>query len=170
MEWNIDLSIADVNRFMALHCVYKKGDRACVDLLLEKGASENVLDALGQAPSYLMSEGFAPLSDHDSGTASDGQLELEQMCDAPPLSQSTDSWDGVSDSGDEKSMDEAGSSDLVYQSQSSSAASDVRKWAGRRAPTTPKLVRKRPRTLDGLVTMAELRIAQWLTGVRRTRT
>ena len=66
VEWNIDLTIADVNGFTALHCAYKEGNRACVDLLLAKGASETVLDALGRAPSHLMPEGFASLSDHDA--------------------------------------------------------------------------------------------------------
>ena len=90
VEWNIDLTIADVNGFTALHCAYKEGDRACVDLLLAKGASEIVLDALGRAPSHLMPEGFALLSDHGDDTASDDQPELEQKRDAPSLFRSTD--------------------------------------------------------------------------------
>ena len=53
--WNIDLSIADVDGLTALHCAYKKGDGACVELLLEKGVSETVLDALGLAPSTRIS-------------------------------------------------------------------------------------------------------------------
>ena len=84
--WNIDLTIADVNGSTALHCAYKKGDRACVVLLKEKGAPETVLDALGRAPSHLMPEGFASLSDHDANTASDGQLELEQKPGTPSTS------------------------------------------------------------------------------------
>jgi ankyrin repeat protein len=92
--WNIDLTIADVNGFTALHCAYKKGDRACVDLLLEKGASETVLDALGRAPSHLMPEGFASLNDHDTDMTSDDQPKLEQKRDAPSLFQSTDSGHG----------------------------------------------------------------------------
>jgi len=87
--WNIDLSIADVNGFTALHCAYKTGDRACIDVLLEKGAPETILDALGRAPSHLMPEAFALLNDHDSDTASDDQLEMEQERDAPSLFQST---------------------------------------------------------------------------------
>ena len=46
LGWNVNISIADVNCFPALHYAYKRGDRACVELL-EKGASETVLDALG---------------------------------------------------------------------------------------------------------------------------
>jgi hypothetical protein len=122
--WNIDLSIADVNGFTALHFAYKKGDRACVDLLLENGASETVLDALGRAPSHLMPEDFALLSDHDSDTASDDQLEMEREPDAPSLFQSTDSWHGGPDSGDEKPINKAGSADLIHQSRASSAASN----------------------------------------------
>ena len=124
MGWNIDLTIADVNGFTALHCAYKKGDRACVDLLLENGASETVLDALGRAPSHLMPEGFAELSDHDAVTVSDHQSELDQTRDAPSLFQSTDSLHGVSNSGDEKSMNKAVSVDPMYRSQSSYTASN----------------------------------------------
>jgi len=122
--WNIDLSIADVNGFTALHCAYKKGNRSCVDLLLEKGASETVLDALGRAPSHLMPERFASLNDHDIDTASDDQLEIEPKGDAPSLFQSTDSRHGVSDSGDEGSMNKAELADLMHPSRSSSAASN----------------------------------------------
>ena len=102
--WNIDLTIADFNGSTALHCAYKKADRVCVDLLLENGASETVLDALGRAPSHLMPEGFALLNDQDTDMTSDGQPRLEQKRDAPSLFQSTDSGHGVSDLADEKSM------------------------------------------------------------------
>jgi len=122
--WNIDLSIADVNGFTALHCAYKKGDRACVDLLLEKGASETVLDTLGRAPSHLMPEGFASLNDPDSDTVSDDQLEMEQERDAPDLFQSPDSWHEVSNSCDEKLMSKARLEDLMDQSRSSHATSN----------------------------------------------
>ena len=117
--WNIDLAIADVNGFTALHCAYKRGDRACVDLLLEKGASETVLDTLGRAPSHLMPEGFASLNDHDTYMTSDYQLELEQQLDAPSPFQRTDSGQGASDSGDETSMTTVG---LMQQNQSSSSS------------------------------------------------
>ena len=142
--WNIDLTIADVNGFTALHCAYKKGDRVCVDLLLEKGASETVLDALGRAPSHLMPEGLASLSDHDSEMTSDDQLELGQQHDVSSLFQSTDSWDGVSDSGDEGSMKEDGLADLMRQSQSSGAAASSSQSTLRSpllpvAPTHPPL-------------------------------
>ena len=117
--WNIDLTIADVNGFTALHCAYKRGDRVCVDLLLEKGASETVVDALGRAPSQLMPEGFASLDDHDTDTASDDQLELGQLRDVSSLFHRAE----ASDSGDEGSMDKA-IADPLHQSQSSSAASN----------------------------------------------
>ena len=121
--WNIDLTIADVNGFTALHCAYKMGDRACVDLLLENGASETVLDTLGRAPSHLMPDGFASLSDHDADMTSDYQPELGQLLDARSLLQSTNIGHGVSDSDDETSMNKAGLAGLMQQSQSSSASS-----------------------------------------------
>ena len=65
MGWNINISIADIDGFTALHCTYKREDRACVELLLVKGASETVLDALGRAPSHLMSESFESGRDHN---------------------------------------------------------------------------------------------------------
>jgi len=122
--WNIDLTIADVNGFTALHCAYKMGDRACVDLLQQKGASGIVLDTLGRAPSHLMPEGFASLSDHDADMNSDYQPKLEQQLDAPSPAQSTNSEHGVSDSSDEKSMNKAGLASLMQQSQSSTASSN----------------------------------------------
>jgi ankyrin repeat protein len=103
--WNIDLSIADVNGFTALHCAHKKGDRPCIDLLLEHGASETVLDALGRAPSHLMP--FDPLNDYDTDMTSDNQV-LEQWLDAVSLCQITDYGHGVSDSGEEGPVDNAG--------------------------------------------------------------
>ena len=120
--WNIDFTIADVNGFTALHCAYKKGDRVCVDLLLEKGASETVLDALGRAPSHLMPKGFALLNDHNANVTSDGHPESELTLDTPSLVQSTDSRHVVSDSGDEKAIIKASLADLIQRSQSSSAA------------------------------------------------
>ena len=72
MEHNI--SIADVNGFIALHCAYKRGDRACVELLLEKEAQETVLDALGGAPFHLMPEGFESGRDHDAVMSSESQF------------------------------------------------------------------------------------------------
>ena len=118
--WNIDITIADVNGFTALHSAYKRGDRVCVDLLLEKGASETVLDALGRAPSHLMPEGFASPSDRDTDIASDGQPKLGQKRDAPSLFQSTDNAHGSSDSGDEISVTHTDLDDLIDQGQSSS--------------------------------------------------
>jgi len=73
---------ADVNRLTAPHGTYKKGDRACVEILLEKGVSETVLNALGRAPSHLMPEGSNSLNDHDIDMASGDQPDLEQQLDA----------------------------------------------------------------------------------------
>ena len=117
--WNIDLTIADFNGSTALHCAYKKGDRVCVDLLLENGASETVLDALGRAPSHLMPEGFVSLNDQDIDMRSDAQLRLERKCDALSLLQTADSGHGASDPADEKSMFDADSDDRIKQGQSS---------------------------------------------------
>jgi ankyrin repeat protein len=50
VEWNTDLTIADVNGLTPLHCAYRGGCSACVELLLDAGASETVLDALGRTP------------------------------------------------------------------------------------------------------------------------
>ena len=82
------------------------------------------MDALGQAPSHLMPEGFAEMSDHDSDMVSDDQPRLEQKRDTPLLFQSTDSGHGMLDSGDEKSINRAGLADLMQQSQTSVAASN----------------------------------------------
>jgi ankyrin repeat protein len=131
--WNIDLTIADVNGFTALHCAYKKGDRASVGLLLEKGASETVLNALGRAPPHLMPEGFASLSCHDTDMFLDDQPELEQMFDPPSLLQSTDSGLGASDSDGEKSKNKSGLADILQQSQSSGAPGNSQSPPGTRA-------------------------------------
>ena len=118
--WKIDLTIADFNGFTALHCAYKKGDRVCVDLLLENGASETVLDALGRAPPHLMPEGFAPLNDKDTDSTSDDQPKSEQKRDVPSFFQSADSGHRISDLGDKKSTFHADLDDLIKQSLSSS--------------------------------------------------
>ena len=99
--WNIDLTIADFNGSTALHYAYKKGDRVCINILLENGASETVLDALGRAPPHLIPEGFASLNNHDADMTSDGQDKLEQKLDTASRFQSTDSWDRASCSGTE---------------------------------------------------------------------
>ena len=104
VEWKIDLTISDVNGFTALHCAYSKGDSACVELLLENGAPEIALDALGRAPYQLVSECFASLNDDDPDIPSDDQPELGQKLDA---FQSTNSGHGVSHSDDEQSMNNA---------------------------------------------------------------
>ena len=87
-----------------LHCAYKKGDRTCVELLLEKGASEAALDALGRSPSHLIPEGFNSWKDHDADMSSDGQFELEEKLDIISPHPSTRSGHGVSDVDDEKSV------------------------------------------------------------------
>ena len=63
VEWSIDLTIADVNGLTPLHCAYKGGCRACIELLLDAGASGTVLDAIGRTPADLMLDGFELLID-----------------------------------------------------------------------------------------------------------
>ena len=113
--WNIDLTIADVNGLTALHCAYMKGDRACVELLLEKGVSEAVLDALGRAPSHLMPENFNSLNGHDTNISSGDQPNLGQQPDALSPFQCTDSGHEASNSDKEKCLN---NTDRACQGQS----------------------------------------------------
>ena len=104
MEWNIGLTIADVNGITALDCAYKKGDRACVELLLENGAPKTVLDALGQAPSQLMPESVDPSYDcvTDIVMATGDHSGLEESLSGASPSRSTDLKHKIS--GDETSV------------------------------------------------------------------
>ena len=54
---DIDVTTADVNGLTALHCAYGGGKKALIELL-NAGAPENVLDALGQTPAHLMPNVF----------------------------------------------------------------------------------------------------------------
>ena len=58
VEWEIDLTTTDVNGLTALHCAYRRGEKAIIELLLNAGAPENVLDALGRTPAHLMPNEF----------------------------------------------------------------------------------------------------------------
>ena len=58
VEWEIDLTIADINGLTALHCAYRGGEKAVIELLLNAGAPENVLGALGGTPAHLMPNEF----------------------------------------------------------------------------------------------------------------
>ena len=58
VEWDIDLTIADVNGLTALHCAYKGGEKAFIELLLNAGVPENLLDALGRTLAHLMPNEF----------------------------------------------------------------------------------------------------------------
>ena len=102
VEWGIDLSIADMNGLTALHCAYKKGDRVSVQLLLENGASETVLDNLGRAPRHLMS---GSSDDHDTSMSSDDKSELRELPDSISLSQRNDLGHETIDEDDGISVD-----------------------------------------------------------------
>ena len=58
VEWEKNLTIADVNGLTALHCAYRGGEKAAIELLLNAGAPESVLDALGRTPAHLMPNEF----------------------------------------------------------------------------------------------------------------
>jgi hypothetical protein len=58
VEWRIDLTIADVNGFTALHCAYMKGDPESVRILRRGGAPETATDRLGRTPSELQPDGW----------------------------------------------------------------------------------------------------------------
>ena len=88
IEWNIDLTIADVNGLTPLHCAYEGGCRACIELLLDAGASGSVLDAIGRIPASLMPDNFALLIDalslDDSTNPIDEKSESHSVAGARP--------------------------------------------------------------------------------------
>ena len=53
VDWGIDLTIADVNGFTALHCAYLMGGEDSVELLRNKGAPEGSVDNMGRVPQDL---------------------------------------------------------------------------------------------------------------------
>ena len=46
VKWDIAVTTADVNGLTALHCAYRGGEKAFIELL-NAGAPDNLLDALG---------------------------------------------------------------------------------------------------------------------------
>ena len=88
VEWNIDFSIPDVNGLTPLHCAYKGGCGACVELLLDAGASETVLDATGRTPAGLIPDNFelltGALSLDDSTDPIDEKSEFHTVPGARP--------------------------------------------------------------------------------------
>ena len=58
VDWRINLAIADVNGFTALHYAYMKEDLDSVRILRRGGASEVVMDKLGRTPLDLRPEGL----------------------------------------------------------------------------------------------------------------
>jgi len=53
VEWGIDLTIADVNGFTALHCAYLMGSEDCIQLLRNRGAPDGAIDNIGRVPQDL---------------------------------------------------------------------------------------------------------------------
>ncbi len=88
IEWNIDLTVADVNGLTPLHCAYKGGCRVCVELLLSAGASGTVLDAIGRTPAGLIPDSFewlmGALSLDDSTDSIDENSKSNSVTGAKP--------------------------------------------------------------------------------------
>ena len=105
LGWNMNISVAEVNGFTALHCTYKRGDKACVELLPEKGVSET---HLGEPLPTLMPKSFESGRDHDADMSSDGQFEAEKkldiLSDILSLHPRPSPAHGVSDVDDDKSV------------------------------------------------------------------
>ena len=122
VEWQVDLTIADVNGLTALHCAYMKGDLDSVRNLRRGGASGNATDKLGRTPSELLPEGLEGFDsdiDLDAEVAAgldpalypetddiDEQLALGEQFSALDLEDDNDSGHGQSDSEDDVSEDE----------------------------------------------------------------
>jgi hypothetical protein len=122
VEWNINLTIADVNGLTALHCAYMKGGLDSVRTLRSGGAPESAMDKLGRTPSELLPEGLEGFDsdvDLDAELAAglgaeeypetddiDEQLALGAECSAFGLEDDNDSGHGQSDSEDDASEDE----------------------------------------------------------------
>ena len=73
VDWRINLTIADVNGFTALHYAYLKGDLDSIRILRRGGASETVVDKLGRTPLDIQPEGpgFGSSVDNDSKVAAE---------------------------------------------------------------------------------------------------
>ena len=88
VEWNLDLTIADVNGLTPLHCAYKGGCSACVELLLDAGASGTVLDAIGRNPARLTPDNVELLIDalslDDRTDSLDEKIESNSVAGAAP--------------------------------------------------------------------------------------
>jgi hypothetical protein len=122
VEWNINLTIADVNGLTALHCAYMKGDLDSVRTLRSGGAPEAVTDKLGRTPSELLPEGlegFGSDIDLDAEVAIgldaevdpeaygiDDEMASGEELSAFDLEDDNDSGHGQSDSEDDASEDE----------------------------------------------------------------
>ena len=71
VDWRINLTIADVNGFTALHYAYMKGDLDGIRILRRGGASETVVDKLGRTPLEMQPEGFGSSVDNDARVATE---------------------------------------------------------------------------------------------------
>ena len=110
VEWEIDVTITDVNGLTALHCVYRGGEKMLIEPLLNAGASENVLDALGRIPAHLMPNEFEA-SEIALGTF--GQAPSDSM---PEVFDSSGDYDAYADMAWNKHLEEKLNALFLYQS------------------------------------------------------
>ena len=76
VEWEIDLTIANVNGLTALDCAYRGGEKTVIELLLNDGAPENVVGILGRIPAHLMPNEFEA---SEIALGADGQAPSDSM-------------------------------------------------------------------------------------------
>ena len=98
IKWGINLNIADINGFTALHCAYLTKDSRSVGALEGNGASQLVEDSIGRVPAKLAPDDFPKTI---TPLAPDPELEAEEECPelvATPDSDTDDDEDDEIDS------------------------------------------------------------------------
>lgn len=115
VRWGVNLDIADVNGFTALHCAYLKKDYRTVRVLEGNGASQSVKDKVGRVPAKLapddLSEAIVPLAQ---------ELDLEPEEECPELVATLES-----DTDDEEADDIDVSHKIIEDGQDSVAIHSV---------------------------------------------